>query len=82
MMTISIAFGALCRPLYVQLGVPAALVKDDQADADAIARLAVRGLLSEAEKDRAHRRLAARLIKKYRGLRRPSSQGGGEGDRK
>jgi hypothetical protein len=54
-------FGMLADPLHQQLGVEAAGVEHFQRDADAIARLHVRGVLSDAETHRARKRLIKRL---------------------
>lgn len=58
---ISIAFGALCKPIKSQLpdgyAIPAATCKHLQKDADAITRLSVRGLLTDSERLRARKRL-------------------------
>jgi hypothetical protein len=59
---LSIHFGALCQPIKRQLRDAKLRCKPDlaaawQDDADAVTRLAVRGLLSDAEKQRARRRL-------------------------
>ena len=59
---IGLAFGAVASPLHRQLGVPAAAADQFQADADAIARLAVRGLLSDAEAERARLRLGRQIV--------------------
>ena len=58
-----ILVGALARPLHEQLGVTEAATEQFQLDANAIVRLRVRGTLSEAEGDRACRRLVKRLNK-------------------
>jgi len=72
----SVAFGALVPSLSNQLRLPARLVRHAQRDADAITRLAVRGLLTEREAHAARRRLTTRLstihrdYTKQRGVRR------------
>jgi hypothetical protein len=68
--TIGLVFGALAEPILDQLreqGVRASILSsvdalNFQKDADAITRLAVRGILPEAEKRAAHRRLLRRII--------------------
>lgn len=69
MRTLGLVFGALAPPLAEQLtaaGVPSENVPDmehHQKDADAIARLSIRGLMSDAEKDRARNRLLKAIIR-------------------
>ena len=52
-----LVFGALAQPLYKQLGVRKAVLVHQQADADAITRLLVRGVLTESAGRRARTRL-------------------------
>lgn len=56
-----IAFGALVDPLCVQLGLSPVTVENEQADANAIARLTVRSLLSHGEAQKARARLLKRI---------------------
>lgn len=72
-----IAFGAKVDPLCVQLGVSAAKVEQEQKDADAIVRLAVRGLLTEMEVRRARERLLRQLGEALCETRRAAKRGGG-----
>ncbi len=59
-----LSFGALAPPLIEQVPELAALdALKFQQDADAITRLAVRGLLTEAEVHRARQRLVTRIAK-------------------
>jgi hypothetical protein len=60
--TIGLAFGAVAPPLHDQLGVPPAAADPYQADAGAITRLRVRGLLSDAEAERARLRLGRKIV--------------------
>jgi hypothetical protein len=59
---IGLTFGGVAPPLHRQLGVPAAAADPYQADADAITRLAARGLLSDAEAERARLRLGRKIV--------------------
>lgn len=52
-----IAMGPLAPPLHEQLGIDADAAGPHQRDADAISRLAVRGLLTDAETHKARKRL-------------------------
>lgn len=54
---IQLRFGALSPPLHQQIGCAAELLEHQQYDADAIARLRVRSILTERETDAARRRL-------------------------
>lgn len=60
-----LVFGPTAPKLHKQLGAPEpepfSPAYHWQLDADAIARLSVRGLLSEAEADRARKRLIRRM---------------------
>lgn len=60
-----LSFGALADPISRQLSAqgiqPPSASYHFQRDADAITRLAVRGILSDAEKRRAHQRLMKRI---------------------
>jgi hypothetical protein len=60
-MTIHVVLGATAPLLAKQLGLSVREVKHWQLDADAITRLAVRGMLSEAERHRARRRLVKQI---------------------
>ena len=65
-MSLALTFGAFAAPLKKQLRghrVPSKDVAHFQADADAITRLGIRGLLSDAEKRRARQRLIDRIAK-------------------
>jgi hypothetical protein len=62
----TLVFGALARPLCEQLGRPAADVEAWQQDADAITRLAVRGLLTDRERHAARCRLLRRIEQESR----------------
>ncbi len=59
--TVGVTFGALTDPLHQQLKVAPAIVEKHEADAKAITRLMVRGLLSDAEGHRARLRLLKQL---------------------
>jgi hypothetical protein len=61
-----IEFGALVPSLSDQLRLPAKILRHSQRDADAITRLAVRGLLTEREAHAVRRRLTTRLSTIYR----------------
>jgi len=67
----TLIFGALAPPIHEQLGLarPTAGSPADhwQRDADAISRLAVRGLLADSESLRARRRLLKRMERDARG---------------
>lgn len=65
-MKISVQFGAFAPPLREQVGVRGIQATRLQRDADAITRLAVRGLLSDAETGRARRRLMKRILQQHR----------------
>lgn len=52
-----LVFGAMAQPLHQQVGCKKITVSSQQADADAITRLAVRGLLTNSETRRARIRL-------------------------
>jgi hypothetical protein len=70
-MKLSVEFGALAPRLTEQLAaaklfVDKSSVAHFQRDADAIARLSVRGLLSERETKAARRRLLKRMASKAR----------------
>ena len=59
-----VELGALCPRLHEQLGVFGVTeveARPLQIDADAIVRLSLRGLLSEAEKTRARKRLVWKI---------------------
>lgn len=58
-----LTFGALAKPIHVQLGVPMRAVASCQRDADALTRLAVRGVLSSSEVESARRRLVRRIAR-------------------
>ena len=59
---IHVELGALCPPLHEQLGVFGVTEAEPlQIDANAIVRLSVRGLLSEAEETRARKRLVRKI---------------------
>ena len=65
---VQIAFGALADPIRRQLRaqgitVTAAKAAGIQADANAITRLSIRGLLADAEKQRARQRLMKALVR-------------------
>jgi hypothetical protein len=62
---ISFEFGALADPLDEQLERQGIVMDCSvlQRDADSISRLYVRGLLTEAETDRAQKRLRSHVIK-------------------
>lgn len=64
-------FGAMALPLRMQYEnahvKPPRGLAQLQKDADAISRLAVRGLLSEAERDRCRTRLMKRIMQAARG---------------
>ncbi len=63
-----IVFGALAPKLYRQLHTPPSPdLERLQAHADAITRLMIAGLLSDAEAHRARRRLAKRIAKTIKG---------------
>lgn len=64
--TIGVRFGALAPPIYEQLDTDEELMAHYQMDADAVVRLAVRGMLSEAETHRARKRILKRVIREYR----------------
>jgi FAD synthase len=59
---IGLRFGAVAPPLHQQLGIAPVAVDPFQADADAITRLVVRGLLSDAEAERARLRLGRKIV--------------------
>ena len=75
-----ILIGALARPLHEQLGVTEGTTKQFQLDANAIVRLRVRGTLSEAEGDRACRRLLKRLNKELPEVLRQAENDGPTAD--
>jgi hypothetical protein len=60
-----LVFGATCPPLWKQLGRKPSdpMCSMWQERADAITRLAVCGLLTEAERHRARKRLLARIVR-------------------
>lgn len=58
-----LTFGALAEPIHVQLGLPMRAVASFQRDADAITRLAVRGILSSSQVESARRRLVRRIAR-------------------
>ena len=73
-----IAFGALSDPLRVQLSAagvkaPPRLVRRWQKDADAITRLAVRGLIAPSVTDRARGRLAEKMADELSAFNRRKS---------
>ena len=66
-MRVEITFGALAKPLREQLALQClspnnGVVRHWQRDADAISRLSVRGLLTEAGTSQARRRLLKNII--------------------
>lgn len=63
---LELVFGALAEPLAVQLKRPPRTVKMWQADSDAITRLLVRGLISDAVGRHARQRLINQIAKEYR----------------
>ena len=63
---VRVHFGALAQPLKDQLvnaHIDSELLSHFQHDADAITRLAVRGLLSDTEINRSRQRLMKKIIK-------------------
>jgi hypothetical protein len=65
-MKISVVFGAKSPPLSEQLAgfdLDPEKIKHWQKDADAIARLSVRGILSESETEKARKRLVNRIAR-------------------
>lgn len=63
-MSVDISFGALCPPLADQLPagtIPAETLDHLQRDADAITRLAVRGLLTDAQIHAARSKLVKKI---------------------
>ena len=56
-----VVIGSLAPPMHEQLDVPKEAAHHVQTDADAIVRLSVRGLLSDAERHRACRRMPKRM---------------------
>ena len=60
---ISVHFGALCEPLWEQLECPPSWVAQHQAQADAIVKLHVGGLLTDRETHRARSRLVKKIVK-------------------
>jgi len=66
MTTISLHFGALVPQLKEQLegyGVDSTDIEHFQKDADAIVRLAIRGLIPDSTKITANRRLMRNIVK-------------------
>ena len=66
-LVLSITFGAFARPMRSQLkgrGIDRETMKHFQADADALTRLVVRGLLNDSEALRARKRFVDRIAEK------------------
>ena len=63
-MEIEVRFGALSDPIHKQLDVPPSTVEHEQKLADAITLCHIAGVLTDAETDKARRRLFKRLQKK------------------
>jgi hypothetical protein len=65
---VRIEFGALARPLYHQIRgyLPAASLRHFQADADAITRLKIRGLIPDKAAERARLRLIRDMERPHR----------------
>lgn len=64
-MGIEIVFGAVCDPIDKQLreqGHPLKTASVFQKDADALTRLAVRGLLTDAQVRQARKKLLRRIV--------------------
>jgi hypothetical protein len=61
MKKIAVVFGALAPPLHEQLCADHGLLHRDQRDADAISRMGITGLLTEAETRRIRMRLLKRI---------------------
>jgi len=60
-----IEFGALAKPLYIQLGIGEDLAFHWQLDADAISRLKIRGLLTDREARKAEQRLVDAVERRF-----------------
>jgi len=65
---LSITFGSMCEPIAKQLAqqgrtIPADKLDHIQMDADAIARLVVRGIITEASARRARQKVFLRIKK-------------------
>ena len=56
--------GALCKPLHVQIGCRAELLQDEQLDAEAVARLCIRGIATRTEGQKMRNRLSIRIRNK------------------
>jgi len=59
-----VVFGASAPPLHEQVGVEPNVLAREQAEHDAIVRLAVAGYLSESTKERFYRRLVRRIAER------------------
>ena len=75
-MRVSIEFGALAPPLAEQLGIEADRLEHLQWSCDAVTRLAINGLLTEAEKDKVRMRLIKRIAKLVRESPTDTGDGG------
>lgn len=53
----------LAPPLAVQAGCRTELLEHEQKDADAIARLAVRGIATDGDADKMRKRLLKRIVR-------------------
>jgi len=62
-MKIVLYFGAMCDPIHKQLGLSKRLTKHAQLDADAVVRLAIRGVITDSEGRRVRQRIINRLAK-------------------
>ena len=71
----NIHFGAMAKPLHEQLDLGSNRVIGFQAQADAVALLYLRGILTEHERNRAYDRIAKKLGKFL--SREPMSRGSG-----
>jgi hypothetical protein len=70
---LKLSFGALAPPLAVQAGCHADVLQHEQQDADAIARLAVRGIATESEVHKMRQRLVKRIVNAVMSDTRPQT---------
>ena len=65
-MNVGIRFGALSPSLHVQLGVEASDLELEQRLADAITLCQIHSVITQSEKDKAHKRLFKRILARYK----------------
>ena len=71
-----VVIGALAPPFHEQLGMDPQAVNAHQKDANALNRLRIRGVITQAEAERAERRLVRELGRTVSSLGPPEGEGG------